>query len=124
MEEGNENLVYPSPWDFKRFLTCRELLRHGTYGFTSRPKKGVLQIFIALKNPSPWPGFQPATFESSGKHINHYTTKATGNNSSPRGSAISMLVAPEFLGTPTTLLNDHKRLCVLWQLFHAAQSAK
>jgi hypothetical protein len=35
----------------------------------------VLQIFIALKNPSPWPGFEPATFGSSGQHTNHYTTK-------------------------------------------------
>jgi hypothetical protein len=35
----------------------------------------VLQIFIALKNPSPWPGFEPATFVSSGQH----TTKATNS---------------------------------------------
>jgi hypothetical protein len=27
--------------------------------FTSHPKEGVLRIFIALKNPSPWPGFNP-----------------------------------------------------------------
>jgi hypothetical protein len=31
-------------------------------------------FFIALKNPSPWPGFEPAT---SGQHTNHYTIKAT-----------------------------------------------
>jgi hypothetical protein len=37
----------------------------------------VLRIFIALKNPSPWPGFEPATFGSSGQHTNHYTTKVT-----------------------------------------------
>jgi hypothetical protein len=37
----------------------------------------VLRIFIALKNPSPLPGFEPATFGSSGQHTNHYTTKAT-----------------------------------------------
>jgi hypothetical protein len=24
-------------------------------------QEGVLRIFIALKNPSPWPGFEPAT---------------------------------------------------------------
>jgi hypothetical protein len=30
----------------------------------------VLRIFIALKNPSPWPGFYPATFWSSGQHLN------------------------------------------------------
>jgi hypothetical protein len=37
----------------------------------------VLRIFIALKNPPSWPGFDPATFGSSGQHTNHYTTKAT-----------------------------------------------
>jgi hypothetical protein len=41
----------------------------------------MLRIFIALKNASPWPGFEPATFGSSGKHINHYTIKATGLSS-------------------------------------------
>jgi hypothetical protein len=28
----------------------------GSSRFTSHPKEGVLRIFIALKNPSPWPG--------------------------------------------------------------------
>jgi hypothetical protein len=37
----------------------------------------VLRIFIVLKNPSPWPGLEPATFGSSGQHTNQYTTKAT-----------------------------------------------
>jgi hypothetical protein len=37
----------------------------------------VLRIFIALKIPSPWLGFELATFGSSGQHTNHYTTKAT-----------------------------------------------
>jgi hypothetical protein len=32
---------------------------------------------MALKNPSPLPGFKPATFGSSGQHTNHYTTEAT-----------------------------------------------
>jgi hypothetical protein len=39
-------------------------------------EEGVLRIFIALKNSSPWPGFESATFGSSGQHTNHYTTKA------------------------------------------------
>jgi hypothetical protein len=51
-DEGNENLVYSSPWDFKRFLTCRKILRHVTGDFISHTKKGVLWIFITLKNPS------------------------------------------------------------------------
>jgi hypothetical protein len=37
-------------------LTCRKILQHGPSGFTSHPKEGVLQIFIALKKPSPRPG--------------------------------------------------------------------
>jgi hypothetical protein len=42
----------------KGSLTCRKIL-HGTSGFTSHPKGGVLRIFIALKNPSPLPGLNP-----------------------------------------------------------------
>jgi hypothetical protein len=56
MGEGIENLGNSSPWDFKRSLICCKPLRHGTSGFTSYPKEGVLWIFIALKNPSPWLG--------------------------------------------------------------------
>jgi hypothetical protein len=41
-------------------------LRHGTDGFTSPPKEGVLRIFITLKNPSSSVGFEPANLESSG----------------------------------------------------------
>jgi hypothetical protein len=74
MGEGSENLVYLSLWDFKRSLTCHKILWHGTSGFTSHPKEGVLLIFITLA------GFKPATFGSSAKHANHYTTNATPVN--------------------------------------------
>jgi hypothetical protein len=46
----------------------------------------MLRIFIALKNPYPWPGFEPATFGSSGQYTNHYTTKATNIQSLILGS--------------------------------------
>jgi hypothetical protein len=46
--EGNENLVYSSPWDCKRSLTCRKILRHGTSGFTSHTKEGVMWILSPL----------------------------------------------------------------------------
>jgi hypothetical protein len=59
MDEWNQNLFYPSPWDSNRSLTCRTILRHETSGFTSHPYECVLRIFIALKNPSPWPGSNP-----------------------------------------------------------------
>jgi hypothetical protein len=49
----------------------------GPSRFTSIREEGVLRIFIALKNSSPRPGLEPATFGSSGQHINHYTTKTT-----------------------------------------------
>jgi hypothetical protein len=37
----------------------------------------VLRIFIALKKSIALAAFEPATFGSSGKHTNHYITKAT-----------------------------------------------
>ena len=36
-------------------------LRHGTDGFTSPPKEGVLRIFFALKNPTASAGLNPRT---------------------------------------------------------------
>jgi hypothetical protein len=46
MGEGNENLVYPSLWDFKRSLTCRKILlpirRTVCWGFLS-PFKNPLR---------------------------------------------------------------------------------
>jgi hypothetical protein len=40
-------------------FTYREILRHGTSGFTYPRKEGVLRIFIVLQNPSPRPGLNP-----------------------------------------------------------------
>jgi hypothetical protein len=52
---------------------CRDLLhaanlRHGTDGFTSPPKEGVLRIFFALKNPTALAGFEPANLGTKGQH--------------------------------------------------------
>jgi hypothetical protein len=55
----SENFVYQYLKYLKGYLTCRKILRHGTSGFTSRPKEGVLLVFIALKNPSPRLGLNP-----------------------------------------------------------------
>jgi hypothetical protein len=41
-------------------------LRHGTDGFTSPPKEGVLRIFFALKNPTASAGFEPANLGTKG----------------------------------------------------------
>ena len=37
-------------------------LRHGTDGFTSPPKEGVLRIFFRPKNPTASAGFEPANY--------------------------------------------------------------
>jgi hypothetical protein len=51
-------------WDIPALLPIRE--------------EGVLRISVALKNPSPWPGFEPATFGYSGQHT--YTTPPRRQN--------------------------------------------
>jgi len=43
-------------------------LRHGTDGFTSPPKEGVVRIFFALKNPTSSAGFEPANLGTKGQH--------------------------------------------------------
>jgi hypothetical protein len=43
-------------------------LRHGTEGFTSPPKEGVLMIFFSLKNPTASAGLEPANLGTKGQH--------------------------------------------------------
>ena len=59
--------------EFDFHVTFRDLLhaanlRHGTDGFTSPPKEGVLRIFFALKNPTASAGFEPANLGTKGQH--------------------------------------------------------
>jgi hypothetical protein len=63
MGEGNENLAHASPWDLrdplhaeKNFTTC-DLRLYFPY-----ERKVCCRFFIALKNPSPWPGSNPKPF--------------------------------------------------------------
>jgi hypothetical protein len=42
-------------------FTCSKISRHGTSGFTTPQKEGVLRIFIAFKNPLLLPGLNPRT---------------------------------------------------------------
>jgi hypothetical protein len=53
------NFAYQYLKYLKGSLTCCKILRHGTSGFISHPKEGVLRICIALKNPSPRLGLNP-----------------------------------------------------------------
>jgi hypothetical protein len=58
MGEGNENLVYLSPWDFKRSLTYRLLRLHLI-------TEGRFAVdFIALKNPSLLLGSNPRPLDA------------------------------------------------------------
>jgi len=43
-------------------------LRHGTDGFTSPPKEGVLRVFFALKNLTVSAGFESANLGTKGQH--------------------------------------------------------
>jgi hypothetical protein len=76
MGEGNENLVYSSPWDFKSSLTCRKIL-HGTFHLYFPSDRKVCCGFSSPLKLHRLVRVQAATFGSSGKHTNHYITKAT-----------------------------------------------
>ena len=54
-------------------VTLRDLLhavnlQHGTDGFTSPPKEGMLRIFFVLKNPTASVGFESASLGTKGQH--------------------------------------------------------
>jgi hypothetical protein len=53
MDEGNEKLVYPSPWDFKGTLTYERSYELVTPALLSIRSKVCCGFFIALKNASP-----------------------------------------------------------------------
>ena len=55
-------------------------LRHGTYGFTSPPKEGVLRNFFALKNPTASAGFEPTNLGTKGQHATLRPPKPLVNN--------------------------------------------
>ena len=55
------------PRNIQGSFTCVNV-RHGTDGFTSLPKEGVLRIFFALKNPTASVGFEPANLCTKGQH--------------------------------------------------------
>jgi hypothetical protein len=51
-----------------RYLLHAANLRHGTDGFTSAPKEGVLRNFFALKNPTTSAGFEPVNLGTKSQH--------------------------------------------------------
>ena len=55
------------PRKFRNLLHAVNL-RHGTDGFTSLPKEGVLRIFFPLKNPTASAGFEPTNLGTKGQY--------------------------------------------------------
>jgi hypothetical protein len=53
---------------FEGIFYMPKILRHGTDGFTSPPKEGILRIFFALKNPTASAGFETANLGTKGQH--------------------------------------------------------
>jgi len=51
-----------------RDLLHAAYLRHGTDGFTSPPKEGMLRIFSPFKIPTASAGFEPANLGTKGQH--------------------------------------------------------
>ena len=69
LEELSSNFaeMMTSTLHFKDLLHAANL-RHGTDGFTSPPKEGMLRIFFALKNPTASARFEPANLGTKGQH--------------------------------------------------------
>jgi hypothetical protein len=59
MDEGVRILHIHYLWYVNGSFTWRKILRHGTFPLYFASERKVLRIFIALKNPSPWPGLNP-----------------------------------------------------------------
>ena len=55
------------PRKFRDLLHAANL-RHGTGGFTSPPKEGMLRIFFCPKNPTASARFEPANLGTKGQH--------------------------------------------------------
>ena len=65
---GNFDRKLRLPCIHFRVLLHAANMRHGTNGFTSLPKEGVLRIIFALKNPTASAGFEPANLGTKGQH--------------------------------------------------------
>jgi hypothetical protein len=88
--QRSENFAYQYRKYLKWSLTCYKILRHGTSGFTSHPKEGVLRIFIALKNVSPRPGLNPRPLEP-----HRYSTNS--NPAFVKTASVKLVAEREFI---------------------------
>ena len=67
---GNCPVIFPKFRLLRKFMDLLHSanLRHGTDGFTSPPKEGVLRTFFRPKNPTASAGFEPANLGTKGQH--------------------------------------------------------
>jgi hypothetical protein len=79
-EKWPVNLACDSDFHVNRRVILRATnLRHGTDGFTSPPKEGML-LFFRPKHPTVSAWFEPAILSYGGQHANHLTTEAAQYN--------------------------------------------
>jgi hypothetical protein len=97
----SENFAYQYLKYLKGSLTCRKILRHGTFGFTSHPKEGELLISIALKNPSPRPALNPRHLVPVASTL---TTTPPRRHKETHTRLPSYQIIPLITGTKTALL--------------------
>ena len=74
-----------------RVLLHAANMRHGTNGFTSLPKEGLLMFFfLVLKNPTASAGFEPASLGTKGQHATSRPPKPLRQVHSGTGRIMSM----------------------------------
>jgi hypothetical protein len=69
--EISANFAYEVSLSYCRCILAFRKILHVTDGYASHPKEFVLRIFIALKNPSPSAGLEPAILETNSKLDSH-----------------------------------------------------
>ena len=72
---GNFELKLRLPRIHFRVLLHAANMRHGTNGFTSLPKEGVLRVLFALKNPTASAEFEPANLRTKSQYATYRPPK-------------------------------------------------
>ena len=76
-------------------------VRHGTNGFTSFPKEGVLRVFFALKNPT----VSAANLGTKGQHA---TSRLPKPLREPHTLSLKLFRQYSFLGVSCSTQNKHR----------------
>jgi len=82
-------------------------LRHGTSGFISPSKEGVLRIFSPLKNPTDLAGFEPANLGIKGQHATPRLPKPIPSYTYMNFTSINFAhTSPKNFGLHSSLLGE------------------